>query len=210
MPDLNLKDEEEFSRGRGGNVEKTRKSRFHAGGGGGNSSNTILLIAIVVLIALGVVMLNQFGVIHLWGTGTSPVVVELPPLEEEEVPPILEPTEPNLTQLPEQVITPVPDDRPALGQREEPRERPRELRPAGTGMYTVQVSAWRDRSKAETQVQRIRAAGKDAYVDQTTINGTTWYRVRIGRYNTREEAENDARGFQLLLETGWWVARIDN
>ncbi len=213
MPDLNLRDEEEFSDERGRTPVRPRKSRFH-GSGGGDNSNKILLVAIVILIVLGVVMLNQFGVINLWGPGESRVTVDLPPLDDEIVDPLPEPREPDLTPAPditareEPEETPEPEPPVRVPERE--REEPREIRPTGTGQYTVQVSAWRDRQKAETQAQRIRNAGKDAFVDQTSINGTTWYRVRIGRYQTREEAETEARRFQLLLETGWWVARIDN
>ena len=211
MPDLNLKDEEEFSDERGGNPGKPRQSKFH-GSGGGDNSNKILLVAIIVLIALGVVMLNQFNIINLWGTGETRVTVDLPPLEEETVDPIPDPREPELTPVPEE---PEPAEPEPAEEVQEPvvspeREQPRDVRPAGTGQYTVQVSAWRDRQKAETQVQRIRDAGKDAFIDQASINGTTWYQVRIGRYQTREEAEAEARNFQLLLETGWWVARINN
>jgi hypothetical protein len=204
MPDLNLKDEEEFSDDRSREPQAPRKSRFH-GSGGGDGSNKILLVAIVILIILGVVMLNQFGVINLWGTGDSRVVVDLPPLEDEIVDPLPEPRELELTPIPEEV-EPAEEIPPPVRERQQPRE----VRPAGTGQYTVQVSAWRDRQKAETQVNRIRDAGKDAFIDQATINGVTWYQVRIGRYQTREEAEAEANNFQLLLETGWWVARIDN
>ncbi len=211
MPDLNLKDEEEFSDERGGkNPEKPRKSKFHRSGGGDNS-NKILLVAILVLIALGVVMLNQFGVINLWGTTESRVTVDLPPLDEEVADPIPEPREPELTPAPDEPEEPEePEVTPEPEPRQPVREEPREVRPAGTGQYTVQVSAWRDRQKAETQVQRIRNAGKDAFLNETTINGTTWYQVRIGRYQTRQQAEEEASRFQLLLETGWWVTRINN
>jgi len=208
MPDLNLKDEEEFSNEkRGGNPQRPRKSKFH-GSGGGDNSNKILIVAIVLLLGLGVVMLNQFGVVNLWGSGESRVTVDLPPLDEEEVEPIPEPTEPELTQAPDEDHEAV-EDSPEPTPREPEREERREVRPTGTGQYTVQISAWHSREKAETQVQRIRDAGKDAFIDETTINGTTWYQVRVGRFQTRQEAEEEASRFQLLLETGWWVTRIN-
>lgn len=212
MPDLNLKDEEEFAETGGSNPARSRKSRFH-GSGGGDNSNKILLVAIVILLVLGVVMLNQFGIINLWGTGEGRVTVDLDPLEEEAVEPIPDPREPELTPAPDIAIrdeTEEIPEPPPVRVPDREREQPREIRPTGTGLYTVQVSAWLDRQKAETQAQRIRNAGKDAYIDQTSINGVTWYRVRIGRYQTRQEAEEEARRFQLLLETGWWVARINN
>ncbi len=206
MPDLNLKDEEEFSSERGGgNPQRPRKTKFHRGGGG-DHTNKILLVAIVVLIVLGVVLLNQFGVVNLWGTSDTRVTVDLPPLEEEVVDPLPEPREPEFTPVPDEPeetdVAPEPDPREL--------DEPRQVIPAGTGQFTVQVSAWRGRANAERQAQLIREAGKEAFLDETTRNGTTWYRVRIGRYQTYQEAEDAASSFQLLLEDGWWVTRINN
>ncbi len=213
MPDLNLKDEEEFSNEHENYEKKPRKPRFHKGGRGGGNTDKILIIAtIVILLVLGAVMLNQFGVINLWGTGDSQVTVALPPLEEEVVEPIPEPREPTLTPTPEvrepEAEDPQPEEPPTAPARE--REAPQEVRPSGTGQYSVQVSSWRSQQNAEQQAQRLRDAGKDAFVSSGTVNGTTWYRVRIGRYQTIEEAERAAENFQLVLEAGWVVVRIDN
>ncbi len=217
MPDLNLKDEEEFSDENQNYEKKPRKARFHGSGRGGGNTDKILIIAtIVILLILGAVMLNQFGVVNLWGTGDTRVTVALPPLEDEVVEPVPEPREPTLTPAPE-IREPEPEDpprqEPATRPAREPepeRETPREIRPSGTGQYSVQVSSWRSRQNADRQAQQLRDVGKDAFVSQGTVNGTTWYRVQIGRYQTIEEAERAAENFQLVLEAGWVVVRIDN
>lgn len=218
MPDLNLKDEEEFSDERENYEGKPRKARFHrsggGGGGGGNTDKILIIATIVILLVLGAVMLNQFGVVNLWGTGDSRVTVDLPPLEEEVIEPLPEPREPELTPAPE-MEEPDPEEpkleaSPTLPAREREREAPQELRPAGTGQYTVQVSSWRSRQNAEREAQQLRDAGKDAFVSQGIVDGRTWFRVQIGRFQTIEEAEEAAENFDLVLEAGWVVVRIDN
>jgi cell division septation protein DedD len=207
MPDLNLKDEDEFAE-QGDEEQRTlRPSRYQRGRGDGLIK--LLPIAIILLIILGIVMLNQFGVIHLWGSKGTPVVVDLPPLEDEAVQTIPEVREPVLAPIDSPAVEEVVPTQPAPAQRPVTEQAFNTSLPAGTGQYTVQVSAWRTRERAEAQVARIRAAGKPAFMDETLIGGTTWYRVRIGRYATREEAVRDAESFQLLLETGWWVDTID-
>ena len=57
--------------------------------------------------------------------------------------------------------------------------------------YTVQSSSWRSTSIAEREVRKLKKRGFDAFIYKTFIeskNGT-WNRVRIGYFNTQEEAK---------------------
>lgn len=55
--------------------------------------------------------------------------------------------------------------------------------------WTVQVTATTDVTEARALVQRLRARGYDAYLVQApSREGATWYRVRVGRFASREEA----------------------
>lgn len=55
--------------------------------------------------------------------------------------------------------------------------------------WTVQVTATTDAAEARALVQRLRARGFDAYMVQApTREGVTWYRVRVGRFQSRERA----------------------
>ena len=64
--------------------------------------------------------------------------------------------------------------------------------------WTVQVTATTDPTEARALVQRLRARGYDAYLVQApSREGATWYRVRVGRYQSREEARQ-------------WEARLKN
>lgn len=55
--------------------------------------------------------------------------------------------------------------------------------------WTVQVNAFPDEHSARTWVDRLKNKGYNAYVVAAEIKGRTWYRVRIGHYATREEAD---------------------
>ncbi len=99
-------------------------------------------------------------------------------------------------------------------------EQPRELPPQETppkpqvvmedGKYTVQVSAWRTRRRAEEDAERYTAKGFTiVYVQQAYVPSKdgTWYRVRVGRYATQQDAEQMASQLAGLLESGFWVDR---
>ncbi|MDZ7343921.1 MAG: SPOR domain-containing protein [candidate division KSB1 bacterium] len=78
------------------------------------------------------------------------------------------------------------------------------------GKYTVQVSSWRTRRKAEEDAQRYRAQGFNAYIQEAYIpeKDGTWYRVRVGRFTTKADAEQMAAQLAGLLESGFWVDRM--
>lgn len=58
--------------------------------------------------------------------------------------------------------------------------------------YNVQVSSWRSSIKANDEVKRLRSQGHDAFVVQAYLpsKGGTWHRVRIGGFNSVDEARN--------------------
>ncbi|MBI1938928.1 MAG: SPOR domain-containing protein [Ignavibacteriales bacterium] len=60
----------------------------------------------------------------------------------------------------------------------------------GSG-YNVQVSSWLNKQKAENEVKRLRREGLTAFLVEANLpqKGGLWYRVRIGNFNSREEAE---------------------
>jgi cell division protein FtsN len=59
--------------------------------------------------------------------------------------------------------------------------------------WTVQVGAYRTRELAEEYRKSLSAAGHDAYVTAfSSSEGTVRYRVRVGSFTTRNEAEKTA------------------
>jgi cell division septation protein DedD len=57
--------------------------------------------------------------------------------------------------------------------------------------YAVQVAAMNARREAETRVKRLQAKGYSAYVE-TPTSGSTLYRVRVGPFKTKGDAEQVA------------------
>jgi DedD protein len=58
----------------------------------------------------------------------------------------------------------------------------------GNNGWTVQVNAFPDERSAKIWVDRLKDKGYNAYLTEASNNGKLWYRVRIGNYGTREEA----------------------
>ncbi len=59
--------------------------------------------------------------------------------------------------------------------------------------YTIQVSSYRDRDKANRVAMRLREKGDPAFTCHTKIPGKgEWYRIFIGSYCTLQEARNAA------------------
>jgi septal ring-binding cell division protein DamX len=59
---------------------------------------------------------------------------------------------------------------------------------AKTGRWSVQVNATRDAPTAKRLVDSLKAKGFDAYEVRVDVRGEVWYRVRVGRYPTMQEA----------------------
>jgi cell division septation protein DedD len=78
--------------------------------------------------------------------------------------------------------------------------------PPGSG-YAVQVAALNVRGEADAIARRLSAKGYAAYV-QTPSNGTpSVYRVRIGTFKTKREAETMAERLQKEEQFKPWVTR---
>ena len=78
------------------------------------------------------------------------------------------------------------------------------------GDYTVQVSSWRYRANAEKDLRRFEVDGIDGYIQKADVpsKGGTWYRVRVGRGLSQDQAERLAADLAQLLESGFWIDRL--
>ncbi len=78
------------------------------------------------------------------------------------------------------------------------------------GIYTVQVSSWQSRRNAEADAKRYEGQGHEVYVQRANIpsKGGIWYRVRIGRFATKEAAEALADNLVYQLQSGYWLDRV--
>ncbi len=56
-------------------------------------------------------------------------------------------------------------------------------------VWTVQIKSSSEKKFADNWANRLRAKGYDAFVVDADVKGQTWYRVRVGHFVAREEAE---------------------
>lgn len=82
--------------------------------------------------------------------------------------------------------------------------------PKVPGKYTVQQSAWKSFSKAESVANSLKNLGYEPYIQRAVIPGTerVWYRVRVGEFSSfaaanelHEKLENDPE----VPNAGIWV-----
>jgi DedD protein len=99
---------------------------------------------------------------------------------------------------------PPPEKRPAPKAEKRPAKPAPEVEtdaaPRGSGRYTLQLGASRDRSVAEKLQARARAAGISARVIEADLGaGGTWYRVRAGSFASKDEAAKVQKDAERLL-----------
>lgn len=104
-------------------------------------------------------------------------------------------------------IQPQTDTAPPPAPLEEPRPT---VVATGEGIYTVQVSSWQSRRNAETDAARFEGQGHEVYIQRANIpeKGGIWYRVRVGRFATQEEAQALADELVYQLQSGFWLDRV--
>jgi cell division protein FtsN len=62
------------------------------------------------------------------------------------------------------------------------------------GRYTVNVASFRERVRAERLTKELEKKGYKAFVEEAPISKKgTWYRVAVGRFSSRGEAQTFAR-----------------
>ena len=66
--------------------------------------------------------------------------------------------------------------------------------PGEKGPFTVQVGSYGDRYNALRMMKGIKIKYKRAYIFQTGHQGRQLYRVRVGKFKARQDAEDYARG----------------
>ena len=202
MPRLNLKDEGLDAEG----APETSKSASptptlrEVGGGGGKISPLILIGLIIVVLAGGVYALNHFKVIRLWGK-KAPVVTET--LPESDVPVAPQTQEPPAVGAGTASTETVPV--PSAGNE---KKSAATSVPSGSGRYTVQFAAWMSRGKAEQEASLLSSGGYDAYVDEARAGSDNWFRVRVGRYDSRAQAQEIVAKLQPMTEDVVWVAAL--
>lgn len=76
-----------------------------------------------------------------------------------------------------------------------------------SGGFAVQITALRDRSEADAIVKRLAAKGYPAYVVNPLPGKPPVYRVQVGRFQERAEADRIASKLQKEEQFSPWVTR---
>ena len=121
----------------------------------------------------------------------------------------------DVTAEPRDVRQPVSETIPGLSMlsnsSQEPR--PNKAESAGfsnrmTGEFTVQVAAYREQSNAHQFTDRLIAMGFPAYVVGPRLDApVAVYRVRVGSYQDRQEAEQIRLRLKLEEQFNPWITR---
>lgn len=200
MPRLNLRDDEtgeDSTRMEGGDQSDQMPPtlRDMGEGEGGGKGRSILIGVLLALVALAAIVfaLNYFGVVNLWGK-KAPLVTESFP--EPELAPVPEQGAEGQTPAVEggetPAVVPSPEtSTPAAQAKKQPAHGSQPI-PGGTGEFTVQVSSWETREKADAEAAGLAAKGLAAFVEEGMVEGEVWYRVRVGRFASEVEAAREA------------------
>ncbi|MGH7854835.1 MAG: SPOR domain-containing protein [Candidatus Binatia bacterium] len=63
-------------------------------------------------------------------------------------------------------------------------------------VWRAQVNAFPDERSAKQIVDRLKNKGYNAYVTEVQNRGKSWFRVSVGKYNSREEADKMAEALR--------------
>lgn len=112
--------------------------------------------------------------------------------------------EPPIQATDNKAVQNIVDTKPTVkvlpGKQEAPKVSPNQ-RPSGTpvqaaysifqygNIFTVQVSAFRSESTAQQVVSKYSKDGYNVFIERSTIDGILWYRVRVGNFDSLEEAK---------------------
>jgi cell division septation protein DedD len=168
----------------------------------------------VVVLAVLVFVLNATHVVHLWGKKAAPPVaaqvqpavtapLTAPPAETQAL------SEPGKEQAAATSST-KKSERPAWNSSGYASSSIPKIPTAG-GKYSVQVSSWTTEQKARIQADVLTRAGFPAFVQKASVKGKgNYYRVYIGRYPSSVAAKSSAEKFAQMLESRYWVVRLEN
>jgi DedD protein len=111
------------------------------------------------------------------------------------------PVPPVVTETPAAAAAPPPAEPPARAASDAAR-----AEPAGQG-FAVQIAALNVRSEADAIARRLSSKGYAAYVLSPADGTPSVYRVRVGKFPTRREAESIAARLQKEEQFKPWVTR---
>lgn len=75
---------------------------------------------------------------------------------------------------------------------------PEKIPDADPGTYSLQVASFQDQGEASEMVHKLKRAGHKSFIVSVNMpdRGGTWYRVRVGPFNSKREAWSYKRDFE--------------
>lgn len=80
---------------------------------------------------------------------------------------------------------------------------------SGPFRYVIQIAALDERARAEDMVRKLSERGVEAYLQEAVVKGKTFYRVRCGKFVTKEEASAYAQKLPKEAGTKWRVINVE-
>jgi cell division protein FtsN len=121
---------------------------------------------------------------------TKPAVVnKIVPAESENTAP-QEPTQPEAETAKD--IPPQEKPAPQVVEKQEKTPfKPTDTKSSRGGLYSLHTGSFTKESIASGEAERLRRMGFESYIQKVSLkNGQTWYRVKVGDFTTRKEAED--------------------
>ena len=113
--------------------------------------------------------------------------------EEKPVEPASKQVKPQENKQVQETAKPKETVKPKENTNQAEQAKPKqETKPAQTGAFVVQLVAVQSRDAAEKEAAKYRSKYPDVFIKQVSIDGKTWYRVRLGVSATKEQAQQKA------------------
>ena len=106
--------------------------------------------------------------------------------KDEQKKPILEKRKEEIKSIPVPKVKEAAVEKPYNSQKE---SNPKSTIFTDGTKYSFQVSSWKNKSKAESEVQKLKSRHHNAFIAEGIVKGVTRYRVRIGYFRSLEETE---------------------
>jgi cell division septation protein DedD len=218
MPDLNLIDEGGFDEAPAPAAPPAKK-KIQKSSGGGGGTKILIIFFILILLGGGAYVLNQRGIVKLWGKKKAPITqiqdepFQQEPFEQPAQEPTLEPKQQADTSN-VALVEPAPVEEKSTPSMEETEGE--NISESGSklsemsGEFTVQVIAYREKSKAVETSKNLEYAGYPSFVEKVPMKGGDWYTVRIGKYPSREDAQAAVKNFAAQLQAHYVIDKIRN
>ncbi len=219
MPDLNLIDEGGFEDAPAPAAPPVKKKITKSGSGGGGTK--ILIIVLTLAIIGGVLWyLNQQGIVKLWGKKKAQIAqmqdepFQQEPINQSAQEPIQETQQSADTSQVALVDTAPVEEKTSTSTTAEEKT-PAESESISklnemSGEFTIQVIAYREKSKAIETANNLEYAGYPSFVEKIPMNGGDFYTVRIGKYPSREDAQKAVKSFAAQLQAHYVIDKVRN